>query len=157
MANEPLTWFQRITEEKSCFEVPCTCMNMKKTIIVTIIACVLLFVNVSCHKDADYVLHVGEGFTISLVENSSANMVWEWENSDKTDVVSMIRGGGTPILSIGDAIAINDSINLPIGYGSASDFYFRAEKKGYTIVKMVYAKDNPDYQKTINFSICVID
>ena len=85
-------------------------------------------------------------------------MIWEWENSDKTDVVSMIRLSNPEAEVITDSATIASDTTCIEGYGPVIQFYcFRAEKKGYTVVKMVYAKDNPDYQKRINFSICVID
>lgn len=78
-------------------------------------------------------------------------MVWKWDNYDKTDVVSMTRCGGTPLLPPGVSI---DSLE---GYGSATDFCFTAEKKGYTVVKKVFAKGDPDFERKINISVCVID
>jgi len=133
-------------------------MNKIKILFATVIASVIVLVTISCNRnDADYVLYVGEGFTIGLVENFSAHMLWEWEDSDKTDVVSMVRVSDN-FPDSDSTTAVSDTTDTIDGLPSMAFFCFRAEKKGYTVVRMVYGKDEPkEYQRRINFSIRVIE
>ena len=125
--------------------------NMKRMrLIIPLYALFLAFVMTSCQKEADYVLHIGESFGIELVEFTSINYTWEWENQYETDVVSMSSYyvnsyPNTPITDI------------PLGGNSNRVFVFKGEKKGFVNVRMVQAKGSPDFQQRINFSIRVIE
>lgn len=101
----------------------------------------------SCHKEADYVLGIGESFTLKLF--SLPPGFWEWEN--QTDVVSMHIDNEIDFCPDDTVQDIDFLLNYPIGLGSFTTFVFTGEKKGYTVVRMV----NERNQERINFSVCV--
>ena len=130
-----------------------------KTFLITF-TCIIMCENVSCNKenDADYVLKVGDSFCLNLVENPSANMTWEWNNSDKIEIISMTRNVCLENSPCSDtSMSISDT-SITLGGLSTYSYCFKAENVGYCLVQMVYAKDAPkEYQRKIHFSIRVID
>ena len=130
---------------------------MKKNLVFVCVVCILLFLCSSCQKEADYVLHVGEWLSITLVRDRSQCHYWEWEDTDKTDVVSMVRNCMCDDVVPDTTVVVVDTNYILGELRPYENYCFYAEKKGFVMVNMVYAKGNPDFQRTIHFSIRVVD
>ncbi|MBO4489166.1 MAG: protease inhibitor I42 family protein [Bacteroidales bacterium] len=101
---------------------------------------------VSCHKEADYTIQIGETCSLCLFEDPSTDYVWEWENQDQSDVVMMYR----------DRI----EAHLPPDTNGltylCTNFNFKGLRKGQALVKLAYAKEAPkELQRRLFFTIRV--